>query len=135
MKSNEVLQDEKYKVNVENRIRQFTDLGIFPATIKVIKPILLSEKAKEVVITLSEKEGEDKEPKDVNYGLADIFHKIFSSIPEEFRFSDVELSRSETSPTGGKSLTEDDVQKYADEKKVSYSDALIELSKDGKLID
>jgi len=135
MKSNEVLQDEKYKVNVENRIRQFTDLGVFPATIKVIKPILLSEKAKDVVITLSEKEGEDKEPKDVNYGLADIFHKIFSSIPEEFRFSDAELSRSETSPTGGKSLTEDDVQKYADEKKINYSDALIELSKDGKLVD
>jgi hypothetical protein len=134
MKSNEVLQDEKYKVNVENRIRQFSELGVFPATIKVIEPILLSDKAKDMVITLSEKTEDDKESKDVDYGLADIFHKIFSSIPEEFRFSDEELSRSETNPTGSsKSLSVADVQKYADDKKLSYEDALIELSKDGKI--
>ncbi len=136
MKSNETLQDEKYKVNVENRLRQFSELGIFPATLEVIKPILLSDKAKDVVITLSEKVEDKEEPKDVDYGLADIFHKVFSSIPEEFRFSDSELSRSEINPTGtGKNLTEADVQKYADDKKLSYEEALIELSKDGKLIE
>lgn len=134
MKSNEVLQDEKYKINVENRLRQFAEIGVFPSTIEIIKPILLSDKAKGVVITLSEKVEGEKEPKNVDYGLADIFHQIFSSIPEEFRFSDSELSRSETSPTGSsKSLTEEDVQKYADEKKLSYEDALIELSKQGKI--
>ena len=136
MKSNEGLQDEKYKTNVEDRLRQFSELGVFPATLKVVKPILLSDKAKEVIITLSEKVGEEKEPKDVDYGLADVFHKVFSSIPEEFRFSDSELSRSEINPTGSsKSLTEADVQKYADEKKLSYEDALIELSKEGKLVE
>ena len=135
LKSNEVLQDEKYKTNVEEKLRQFSELGIFPGTLKVIKPILLSEKVKDIVITLSEKVG-DEEPKDVNYGLADVFHKIFSSIPEEFRFSDSELSRSEINPTGSsKSLTEADVQKYADEKKLSYEDALIQLSKEGKLVE
>ena len=135
LKSNEVLQGEKYTVNVEDRLRQFSELGVFPATIKIVKPILLSTKAKDVVITLSEKVG-DEEPKDVDYGLADIFHKIFSSIPEDYRFSDSELSRSETSPTGSsKTLTEADVQAYADEKKLSYEDALIELSKEGKLVE
>jgi len=136
MKSNEVLQDEKYKANVEENIRKFSELGVFPTTLKVIKPILLSDKAKAIVITLSEKVGDEKEPKDVDYGLADVFHKIFSSIPEEFRFSDSELSRSETNPTGSsKSLTEADVQAYADEKKLSYEGALIELSKEGKLVE
>ena len=135
MKSNEVLQDEKYKTNVEDKLRQFSELGIFPATLKVVKPILLSEKVKDIVITLSEKVG-DEEPKDVNYGLADVFHKIFSSIPEDYRFSDSELSRSEINPTGSsKSLTEADVQAYADEKKLSYEDALIQLSKEGKLVE
>ena len=102
--------------------------------IQIIEPVLLSETGRATVINLSEGEGDDK--KDVKKSLSDIFVELVKAIPEENRFSSEERSESTTTPTGSsKDLSEEDIQKYADENKLSYQDALIELDKQGKLTD
>ena len=131
MKSNEVLQKEKHKSEMKEELHKFKEMGVFPATIEVLTPILLSEGAENFTVTLSEiPEGKEK-PEEKKYTFVGVLNKIFSSIPKEYRFSE-----DETTTVGEKTvLSVDDVQKYADEKKLSYSDALIALSKEGKIVE
>ena len=132
MESNKDLQAEKYKLNIEKKLGDFRKAGAFPATIETIKPFLLSEESKSFSMKLSEEKDGKKE--EIVIGLAEIVEKVLLSIPEEFRFSESEMSESVTTSTGkSKELSADDVQTYADEKKLSYEEAMIELSRDGKI--
>jgi phage I-like protein len=123
-----------YNESVKSTIRDLKDAGAFPSMIAVMEPVLLSDQGRSVTINLSEGEGENK--KDITKDLSTIFKEIVQAIPEENRFSDKEESESVTTLNGatGKELSEDDVQKYADEHKLSYEDALIALDKEGKLV-
>ena len=132
MESNKDLQSEKYKLNIEKKFEDFRKAGAFPATIETIKPFLLSEESKKFSVKLSEEK--DGKTEEVIVGLADLIEKVLLSIPEEFRFTDSELSESVRTPTGNsKELSVEDVQAYADEKKLSYEEALVNLSKEGKI--
>jgi len=132
IKHKDELEKKKYQSKVKETLRELKDKGAFPATIKVAESILLSETSKDVIIKLSEKDGD--KVKEVTKSLSDILLEVIESIPKEYRFTDSEESQSVTTPTGNlKELTEADVQKYADEHKLSYEGALIELSKEGKI--
>jgi len=126
------LKGERHTSSMKDVVRELKDAGAFPATLKVIEPILLAEKAGEISITLTEGEG-DKEKK-ITKSLADILKDVILSIPEEFRFTVSEDTTSVTSPTGsGKEMSEEEVDAYAAEKKITFAEALIQLSKAGKI--
>ena len=128
-KSNETLQKEKHRSQMESELRRFKDMGVFPSTLEIIKPILLSDAAKNFSITLSEVQEEGKDPIDRTYGFVEVLNKIFESIPEDHRISTKEKTRVGEKTT----LSVEDVQKYADEHKIEYADALIALSKEGRI--
>ncbi len=132
LEDRKVMAKEKFKINATTTVRELKDMGVFPATLKVIEPVLLSDAAEGIEIVLSEKVG-DKDVK-TKISLADMFRKVFESVPKEFRFSTSEDSESVITATGTTStLSEEDVQKYANDNKLSYEDALIDLDKQGKL--
>lgn len=132
LEDKKVMAKERFETNTKSTMRELKDMGVFPATLKILEPVLLSDAAQTTEITLSEKDG-DKEV-EVKLNLADVFKRVFESVPKEFRFSDSESIETITTPSGDvNTLSEDDVQKYADENKLSYADALIELSKQGKI--
>lgn len=127
MESNKVLQNDKHVADIGVKLEDFRKKGAYPSTIEVMKKALLSEEAKGFSITLSD----DKENK-VTKTLADIFEEILDSIPEE---SKVDLSeKSETSvDTGNKELSVEEVEKYAKDNEITFDDALVHFSKEGKL--
>lgn len=128
MESNQVLQSDKYVAQTEKRLEDFRKLGAFPATIKAITPILLSNDAKKVSITLSE------DGKSSTISLVDFAHKIIESIPKEHRFSSSEMSESIISPTGdSKELSIEEVEKYAKENSVTFEEAIVHFSKEGRI--
>jgi uncharacterized protein YktB (UPF0637 family) len=135
MKSNQELQDQKYELSIEKKIDDFKKLGAFPSTIETIKPFLLSEEGKTFSVKLSEKDESGKETGTKTISLAEIIESVLRSIPEEYRLSLDEKSSSVFTPEGthNKELSEEDVQKYADENKLSYDEALVHFSKLGKI--
>jgi len=132
LEDKKVMATDKFKAEMKNSIREFKDLGVFPATLKIVEEVLLSDEVKDFEITLREGEGDKKVETKKN--LAIILKDLFMSIPEDHRFSEKETSESIISTTGGtKEMSVEEVQKYADDNKLSYSDALIALDKEGKL--
>ncbi len=128
MESNKVLQDDKHKLSVERKLDSLKKLGVFPATLKTIESIAFSDSIKNFNITLSE------DDKDVSYNFLDIVEKIFDSVPQEFRFSDKESSESVTTPTGNsRELSIEDVEKFSKENSISFEEALVHFSKEGKI--
>jgi hypothetical protein len=100
--------------------------------LKVIKSVALSSEARNFSVKLSEGEGESK--KEVQKGFLDVVEEVLSSIPEDHRFTEEELSISPRTATGSpKELSVEDAEKYAKDKGISFEDALIELSKEGKI--
>ena len=130
---NKQLEDERFKLSAEKTLNEIKSLGAFPATITVLEKYMLHDNMKGFSITLSEKDGEAT--KEVKKTFSDIAKEILESIPKEYRFSEEENSHSVASPSGDMttSLSSEDVEKYAAEKKITFSDALIELSKQGKI--
>jgi len=130
---NKQLEDERFKLSAEKTVNTIRSLGAFPATIKVLEKYILHDEMKGFSITLSEKEGEAT--KEVKRTFSDIAMEILESIPKEYRFSEEETSHSVANPSGDMttSLSSEDVEKYAADKKINFSDALIELSKQGKI--
>ena len=134
MESNQVLQEKDNRSSVEKRLMDFQKLGVFPATLKVVENIAFSESARDFSVTLSEGEGDEK--KDVQKSFLDVVESILASIPEDHRFTDSESSESVITPTGTpKEASIEDVQKYADEKKITFEEALVDFSKEGKIAD
>ena len=132
MKSNKVLNDDKHQLSLDKKLESLKGLGVFPATIKVIRNIAFSEGTKEFSITLSEGEGDTK--KDVIKDFMDVIEDVFTSIPTEHRFVDTELSESPRTPTGSpKEASIEDVEKYAADNKVTFEEALVVFSKEGKI--
>jgi len=132
MDSNKELQEARFKALTEKRLQEFKMLGVFPSTLKIVEPILLSPEAKTFTVKLSEGEGEAK--KETLKTLADVLFDVFTSIPADHRFSVEELSESVVGPSGGtKELSVEDVEKFAKDNTLSYDDALIELSRQGKI--
>lgn len=127
MESNKVLQHDKHVANIEVKLEGFRKKGAHPSTIEVMENALLSEEANGFSITLSDDKGND-----VTKTLADIFEEIIDSIPEENR---VDLSeKSETTiDTGNKELSVEEVEKYAKENEITFDDALVHFSKEGKI--
>lgn len=131
METSKALQEDKFRLSVEKKLDSLKKLA-FPSTMKVIEKIAFSDTVKKFSITLSEGEGEQK--KDVEKSFLDVVEMILESIPEDHRFSEKELSTSPTSPTGSpKDVSIEDVEKYAEEKKITFEEALIEFSKEGKI--
>jgi len=131
MEERKTLKGERYQTSVKNTVRELKDAGMFPSTLKVVENFLLSDDANSVSVKLTEGEGDKK--KETTKSLADIIKDVLLSIPEEHRFTDSEESRSEISSTGDKEMSEEGVQKFADDNKISYEAAMIQLSKDGKI--
>ena len=128
MESNKVLQEDKHQISVEKKLEDLKKLGVFPATLKKIEEIAFSEAVKGFNVTLSE------DGKDVSKTFFEVVESVFESIPKEYRFTDGETSESVITPTGkSKELSIEDVEAYAKEKGIVFSEALIELSKEGKI--
>jgi phage I-like protein len=132
MGSNKELQNDKLKIFTEKKLAEFKGLGAFPATLKVIENVALSEPAKKFSVTLSEGEGDNA--KEVTKSFLDIAEDILASIPEEHRFDDGETSASVRTPTGKlEEASIEDVEAYATEHKITFEDALVVFSQEGKL--
>ncbi len=130
MTSNEKLQEEKHLLSVDKTIAKFEKMGIFPGTCTVIRKYLSVPESKNFSVQLSE----DGTVSTKN--LSDVIQDIISTIPEEYRLSTDEISESVTTPTGNaKELSLEDVDKYAKENSMTFEDAIIDLSKQGKIID
>ena len=72
--------------------------------------------------------------KDVIKSFLDVVGSILESIPKEHRFTEAELSESITTPTGNsKEASIEDVEKYAKEESLTFEEALIHFSKEGKI--
>ncbi|HUW49218.1 MAG TPA: phage protease [Patescibacteria group bacterium] len=131
--SNTVLSTERTTAKVEKSLADLKALGVFPGTLEVIRPVLMSDEGRGFNVTLSE-EAEDGTKTETKRSLAEIMVDVFTSIPEAHRFSEDERSESNTTPTGGAvTLSVKDVEKYAKEHELEYADALIALDKEGKL--
>ena len=134
MKSNEVLHEDKYQISVEKKLGDFRKLGAFPSTIEVIKSMIFSEDVKKFSVKLSEGEGEAK--KEVQKSFLDVVGLILESIPREHRFTDSELSESVITPTGSaKELQIEDVEERAKKEGITFEEALIRFSKEGKIVE
>jgi len=132
MKSNKVLEEKEYTSFIERKLEEFKRLGAFPGTLEIVRNIASSESAKKFSVTLSEGEGENK--KDVEKSFFEVVESLLKSIPEDHRFTESESSASVTTPTGtSEDVSLDDVDAYAKEKKITFEEALIELSKEGKI--
>ena len=131
MKTSKILQEDKHKLSVEKKLEVIRKLS-FPATMKVIEKFAFSEDVKDFSVTLSEGEGDDK--KDIQKSFLDVVESILESIPEEHRFTENESSESIITPTGNsKEASIEDVEKFAEEKKITFEEALVEFSKEGKI--
>lgn len=134
MGSNKELQDDKLKIFTEKKLAEFKGLGAFPATLKVIEKIALTDPVKKFSMTLSEGEGDAA--KEVTKSFLDVVEDILVSIPEEHRFSDGEISISVRTATGKlEEASIEDVETYATEHKITFEDALVAFSQEGKLGD
>jgi len=132
MESNKTLHDKEHKSSVGKRLMDFQKLGVFPATLKVVEEIAFSEEAKSFSVTLSEGEGDDK--KDVQKSFLDVIESVLASIPKDHRFTDTELSESVITPTGtSKEASIEEVDKYAKDEGITFEEALVKFSKDGKI--
>jgi len=124
-----------YEQDVSAFGKELEDKGLWPATVAVVKDLMLATpNEKHVAITLSEKvEGQDQ-PKETKLSLRDIFAKLLESIPADVLIDEGERSaqhmrRDETKGA----MTVAEIEKYADENKLSFKDAIVKLSVDGKL--
>ena len=99
------------------------------AMIEAVKPLLLTEDASRVEIKLSDSEGKEE-----TVTLTNAVEKIFVSLPDSAK---IDLSeKTEADKAAGdisNKVDVADVEKYAEEKKLSFEDALIELQKAGKI--
>jgi hypothetical protein len=120
-------QEKLRKAGVEVFCKGLSDQGIWPATVEVIKAILVAG-SNEKVVTLSEGEGDNK--KNVEFDLKSVIEKIVASIPDDFKVSMGEETEN-GEPTGD--YTAEKIQKLADEAKISYADMLLKLSVDKKI--
>ena len=132
MESNKVLHEDKHRISVQKKLGDFRKLGAFPATLKIIEKISLEEAVRDFSVTLSEGEGAEK--KDVEKTFFDVVDSLLESIPEDHRFTEAELSESVINPTGsGKETSVEEVEAYAKEKGMEFSEALVAFSKEGKI--
>ena len=117
-------KEELRQKDVELFCKELGEKGIFPATVEVMKEVLLAG-SDEAVVTLSEGEGEEK--KETKVDLRGIFAKIIDSIPEDFKVSMEENTEHGESDNKGE-YTAEKITKLAEAEGVSYSDMLIKLS-------
>lgn len=133
MESNKALEDENYKKSVSSRIENFKKLGAFPSTLKVIEKVALSDNVRKFSVKLSEKTEDGKEY-DVKKTFFDVMDDILTSVPQEYRFTESEVSESPRTSTGSsKELSLEDVEKYAKENSITFEEALVYFSKEGKI--
>jgi hypothetical protein len=121
-------KEELRQKGVEAFCKELSDKGLWPATVAVVKDVLMASSS-EKVVTLSEGEGEDK--KDVEVDLKGVIDKIVASIPEDFKVKMSEESDHGEADTG--EYTAEKIQKLADEAKMTYGEMLIKLSQDKKI--
>lgn len=117
-----------YVSQVEKKLGEFKVMGVPPAMIEAVKPLLLTEDAAKVVIKLQDKDGKEQ-----TITLTNAVQTIFESLPDEAKVDLTEITEIEKNKNLGDKLDVDAVSKYADEKKITFADALIALQKEGKL--
>lgn len=120
---------EAYRSRIKAKISEFKDIGVPPALLQVVEPILLADDAPKITVTLTDSEGkEDK------MTLLNVVAKIFEALPEEAKVDTSQKTKEgrKTSEFDDK-VDIDDVEKYSKEKGLSFADALVELNKQGKI--
>ena len=131
MTDREIEKRNIYKERVSRKLSEFKEAGVPPAIIEVVRPILLSDDSERVSVTL-----EDKDGKKETITLMQTVSKIFEALPADAKVDTGERSRNLQDGTASGGITEvsvDDVRKYADENKISFAEALVELQKKGKI--
>jgi vacuolar-type H+-ATPase subunit I/STV1 len=121
-------QEELRQTNIEVFCKELSDKGIWPATVAVVKDVLVAGSG-ETVVTLSEGEGDEK--KDVEIDLKGVITKIIESIPDEFKVSMGEDSEHGDNTQG--EYTAEKIQQLAEKEGISYSEMVLKLSMEKKI--
>lgn len=133
-KRSEERDKELYVAKVEAFTKELQEKGFWPSVCEEVKAVLSADGASADVITLSEEEGEgdDKKTVEKKLSLKDVIERILSAIPEDARINLGEHTTSPTDQTQNKMLSVAEIEKMAEENKVSYSEMLLRLAEDPK---
>jgi len=130
---NEETDKRLYDSSVKSFSKELEEEGFWPGTCKEVQAILSAYEGKgEVVVSLSEDEGEgdDKKTVERKLSLQDVIRRVLSSVPADSRIDLSEKSKSPTDKDTKKKLSVADIEKIASERKLSYAETVIALSQE-----
>lgn len=117
---------ELHEEKVENQIRSLEEAGHYPAVLERAKKILLQDIGGNFT-TIQLEEGKDK-PK---VSLSEAVVAMLKAIPKEARLVFEELTKTKINSSGSKFMSESEVEKWAKDNNMSYSDACSALTRKG----
>jgi len=131
MKSNEILEEDKVEMEVKAKLGEIKKLGIFPSTLKIVTSLMEAKETRTFSVKLSETE-EGKDPVEKTFSFGDAIYEILNSIPKDHRFTESEESETETTPSGKKKLSVEEVEAYAAKHEISFDEAYVKLDPKGE---
>lgn len=130
----EARDKELYESKVATFTKELAEQGHYPSVCQEVTAILEAYEGQgTAVVTLSEDEGEGDKKKKVEkkLSLQNVISRILSAIPEDARIDTTERSKSPTKKEGDdKMLSVAEIEKKAEEAKISYGEMLVRLSED-----
>ena len=111
-----------FEKEVESKCQKMLDEGIWPAFVDEAKKILLASQDQSIKL-------EDKET-----SIIEIIDRLVEKIPDDAKISFEEKTKAKIIPPGGHEfMTVEEVEKFAEERKITFEEACEILAREGRI--